>query len=187
MTWYTFFKSVHVICAVLWVGGAATIQVFAFRALRGDGRRQVEFSKDAEFVGMRVFMPSAILLLLSGIAAAVNGDWPMGQNWITFGFIMFAASFVSGAAFLGPESGRIAKLIEARGPDAPEVGARIRRILTVSRVELVFLLAVVWNMVVKPTGQAGWFWGALAVTAAAAAGVVASYRRAQPTPQAATE
>jgi uncharacterized membrane protein len=187
MTWYTFFKSVHVIAAVLWVGGAATLQVLALRALRGDGRRQVEFSKDAEFVGTRLVMPAAIVVLAFGIAAAVNGDWPMGQNWITFGFLVFAASFITGAAFLGPESGRIGKLIEVRGPDAPEVGARIRRILTVSRVELVFLLAVVWNMVVKPTGQPGWFWGALAVTAVAAAAVVAGYRRSHPTPAPATE
>jgi uncharacterized membrane protein len=187
MTWYTFFKSVHVIAAVLWVGGAATLQALSFRALRGDGRRQAEFAKDAEFLGMRVITPAAILVLIFGIATAANGDWPMGQNWITFGFIMFAASFVAGAGFFGPESGRIAKLIETRGPDAPEVGARIRRILTISRVELVFLVAVVWNMVVKPTGQPGWFWGSLAVTAAAAAAIVAGYRRSHPTPAPATE
>jgi len=185
MTWYTFFKSIHVVCAVIWVGGAATIQVLSTRALRGDGRRQVEFAQDAEFVGMRVFMPTTIVLLLSGIGATVNGDWDWGYNWITFGLLVFAASFVVGAGFLGPESGRIAKLIEAEGPDSPRVGARIRRILTISRVELVFLLAVIWNMVVKPVGQPGWFWGALAVTAAVAAAIVATYSRsaaARPAP-----
>ncbi|HEX9378614.1 MAG TPA: hypothetical protein VF872_03390 [Gaiellaceae bacterium] len=46
MTWYTFFKSVHVITAVIWVGGAAMIQAYAFRILRtGDGKRQADFAR----------------------------------------------------------------------------------------------------------------------------------------------
>ena len=73
MTWYTFFKSVHVITAAIWIGGQVMIQAFAFRILRtGDGRRQAEFSKDTEVVGMRVFMPSTLILLLAGIAMMVN-------------------------------------------------------------------------------------------------------------------
>jgi hypothetical protein len=41
----------------------------------------------------------------------------------------------------------------------------------------VFLTAVVWAMVVKPIGNAGWFWGALVVTALAVAAVVGDYLR----------
>ena len=50
----------------------------------------------------------------------------------------------------GPESGRIGKLVEQHGPEHPEVTSRITRILAVSRVELVLLIAVVFAMVVKP-------------------------------------
>ena len=52
--------------------------------------------------------------------------------------------------FLGPESGRIGKLIDAHGPEHAEVGARIRRILMISRIELLLPIAVVFDMVVKP-------------------------------------
>jgi uncharacterized membrane protein len=54
VTWYTFFKSVHVITAVIWVGGAAMIQAYAFRILRtGDGKRQADVAKDtAMLVGI---------------------------------------------------------------------------------------------------------------------------------------
>jgi uncharacterized membrane protein len=86
MTWYTFFKSVHAITAAIWVGGAAMIQAYAFRILRtGDGRRQAEFSKDTEVVGMRVFMPSTLILFLAAIAMMVNLDWSWSQNWIILG------------------------------------------------------------------------------------------------------
>jgi uncharacterized membrane protein len=178
MTWYTFFKSIHVITAVIWVGGAAMIQAFAFRILgTGDGKRQADFAKDAEVIGMRVFIPASLILFLAAIAMMVNLDWSWSQNWIVLGLIAFGLSFALGAGFLGPESGRIAKLIEKEGPDSPAVQARIRRILTISRCELVVLLIVIVNMVVKPVGQNGWFWGLLAVMVLGIVAVLGLYMR----------
>ena len=180
MTWYTFFKSIHVITAVIWIGGAAMIQAYAFRIIRtGDGKRQADFAKDTEIVGMRVFMPSSLLLFLAAIGLMANGNWSWGQNWTVLGLIAFALSFVIGAGFLGPESGRIAQAIEKEGPNSPEAQARIRRILTVSRAELVVLLTVIVNMVVKPVGQPGWFWGILAAMALGIAAVVVVHLRSQ--------
>jgi uncharacterized membrane protein len=175
MTWYTFFKSVHVGAAAVWFGGAAMIQAFAFRIMRtGDGRRQAEFAKDSEVVGMRVFIPATWILLLAGIGMMINLDWSWGQNWIVFALIAFAVSFAVGAGFLGPEGGRIAAVIEREGPDSPEAQARISRILLISRCELVVLGTVIVNMVVKPTGNAGWFWGLLAAMLLGIAAVVAA-------------
>ena len=186
MTWYTFFKSVHVIMAVIWVGGAVTIQTYAFRIMRtGDGRRQADFAKDTEFVSTRVFIPSTLVLLVAAIGLMANGNWSWGQNWTVLGLVAFALSFVVGAGYLGPESGRIAAVIESEGPESPEALRRIRRILVISRVELVVLLAVIVNMVVKPTGNAGWFWGILAVMLLGIVAVVLSYLRSEervPTP-----
>jgi uncharacterized membrane protein len=189
LTWYTFFKSIHVITAAIWVGGAAMIQAYAFRILRtGDGRRQAEFSKDTEVVGMRVFMPSTLILFVAAIAMMVNLDWSWSQNWIILGLIAFGLSFVLGAGFLGPEGGRIAELSERDGPDSPAVQARIRRILTISRCELVVLLTVMLNMVVKPTGNNGWFWGMLVAMVLGIATVLAlSGRGGEQVPAPATE
>ena len=179
MTGYTFFKSIHVITAVIWVGGAAMIQAYAFRILRtGDGKRQADFAKDTEVIGMRVFIPASLILFLAAIAMMVNLDWSWSQNWIVLGVIAFGLSFALGAGFIGPESGRIAERIEKEGPDSPAVQARIRRILMISRCELVVLLIVIVNMVVKPVGQNGWFWGLLAVMVLGIAAVLALYMRA---------
>lgn len=180
MTWYTFFKSVHVIAAAIWVGGQVMIQAYAFRILRtGDGKRQAEFAKETEFISMRLFIPTTWILLLAGIAMMINLDWSWGQNWIVLGLIAFALSFVVGAGFLGPEGGRIAKIIEAEGPNSAAAQARIRRILAISRAELVILLTVVVNMVVKPVGNAGWFWGLFAVMVLGVLTVLVTYRRGE--------
>src|SRR6476646_1336507 len=148
MTWYTFFKSVHVVAAAIWVGGAFMIQAMAVRIMRSnDARRTADFAQDTEIVGMRVFIPATWVLLLAAIGMMVNLDLSWGQNWIVLGLIAWAFSFVVGAGFLGPEGGRIAKIVEAEGPESPAAQARIRRILLVSRLELVILLTVVVNMV----------------------------------------
>jgi uncharacterized membrane protein len=176
LTWYTFFKSVHVVAAAVWVGGAFLIQAFAFRITRtGDARRQADFAKDSEVVGMRVFIPATWVLLLAAVGMMVNLHWSWGQNWIVLGLIAFALSFAVGAGFIGPEGGRIAAVIDRDGPDSPEAQSRIRRILLISRCELVVLLTVIVNMVVKPSGNAGWFWGLLAAMVAGIAAVVFVY------------
>lgn len=176
MTWYTFFKSLHVVAAVLWVGGAFVIQAYAFRILRSnDARRTADFAKDTEIVSMRVFMPTTWVLMLAAIGMMLNLDLTWGQNWVVLGLISWTLSFVVGAGFLGPESGRIAKIVESEGPESPAAQARIRRILLVSRLELVILLTVVVNMVVKPVGNAGWFWGLLAAMVLGLVTVVGAY------------
>jgi uncharacterized membrane protein len=173
MTWYTFFKSLHVVAAATWVGGAVMIQAYGFRIMRShDARRTAEFAKDTELISMRLFIPVTWVLLLAAIGMMVNLDLSWGENWVVFGLIAWIASFVVGAGYLGPESGRIGKIIEREGPESPEAQWRIGRILLISRLELVILLTVVVNMVVKPVGNAGWFWGLLA---AMALGLVAVY------------
>ena len=150
---YNALKFVHVLSAVVWVGGAATVQVYALLALRtNDPFKIASFAGDTEFVGMRIFLPASLILLVSGIFTIHDstGAWSYSQGWVQFGLVVIALSILVGAGYLGPEAGRIGKATERLGVDAPEVQARIRRIFLVSRIELVFLLAVVFDMVVKP-------------------------------------
>jgi uncharacterized membrane protein len=153
LTHYNAFKFVHVLSAVVWVGGACTVQVYAQLATRtNDPLRVAAFAKDTEFVGTRIFLPSSLILLVSGIFTLhdSSGLWSFGQGWVQFGLVVVTLSIIVGAGYLGPESGRIARATEAKGVESPEVQERIQRIFLVSRVELVLLLAVVFDMVVKP-------------------------------------
>lgn len=151
MSRYELLKTIHVFFAVIWVGGAATTQVLATRLARAnEPARLAAFAKDIEFVGKRIFTPSSLLVLAAGIWMVVITGINFTDLWIIFGLVGIAFSATIGATFLGPESGRIGRLIEARGPEDSEVTGRIKRIFVVSRVELVVLLLIVINMVVKP-------------------------------------
>jgi hypothetical protein len=110
------------------------------------------FATEAEWVGTKVFLPASIVLLLAGIGLTLEGDWGFTTPWVLLGLIAYGLSALTGSLFLGPESGRIGKLIADVGPQDVDVTARIKRVFLVSRIELVVLLFIVFDMTVKPGG-----------------------------------
>jgi uncharacterized membrane protein len=145
-------KALHVLLAVIWVGGATTVQIFAIKAVRSpDPSEKIGLLRNTEWVGMRVYFPASVLLLIAGILMVVDRpDFAFGDAWILIGLGGLIFSAVVGSTFLGPETGRVGKLVEAKGSDDPEVVSRINRLFVVSRVELAILLLVVLDMVIKP-------------------------------------
>ena len=153
LTHYTALKFVHVLSAVVWVGGACVVQVYALLALRtNDPVRVAAFAGDTEFVGTRDLHP--------GVAdpARLRALHVHDERWRVelqpgLGAVRprhHRALDRRRRGYLGPEAGRIARATEARGVESAEVQERIRRIFLISRIELVLLLAVIFDMVVKP-------------------------------------
>ncbi|HEX4807209.1 MAG TPA: DUF2269 family protein [Conexibacter sp.] len=150
ITTYQWFLAVHILAAVLWVGGAFAVQAFAMRAVRAnDGPYLGKLTSEIEWVGTRVFVPSSLVLVVFGFLLIHHQHYDY-KFWLVFPIAIWAISFVTGAAFLGPESGRISRAIERHGVDSAEAQMRIKRIFLVSRVELLLLLLVVADMVLKP-------------------------------------
>jgi uncharacterized membrane protein len=150
MDTYELLLTLHILAAVIWVGGAFVFQILVTRADRSDEPVVMEHMvREAEFVGTRTFVPASLLLILSGFGLLAEGDWAF-EPWLGFALAIWAASFLSGALFLGPESGRVAALIDAQGVTATAVRERIARLHLISRIELGLLLLVVIDMAVKP-------------------------------------
>jgi uncharacterized membrane protein len=149
---YNVLLFVHIVAAIIWIGGAITTNVLASRAVRsGDPTRMVIFAREAEWVGQRIIAPTAVVLLAMGLAmVAVNDGWTIGQAWIILALLGFGLTFLAGALFFGPESGRIGKGIDQRGAEDPGVQRRIRRIVAVGRFDLLLLVLIVAGMVFKP-------------------------------------
>jgi uncharacterized membrane protein len=150
-TLYQALVFVHILMAVVWVGGAVTMQALAVRAQRSpEPGETARLFSDVEWIGTRMFMPSSLILLGAGVWAVLEGPWELSQGWISAGFAVWFLSFAVGAGFMGPESGRIKALVREHGPLDDQVKARINRVLLVSRVELVLLIAIIYIMVAKP-------------------------------------
>jgi uncharacterized membrane protein len=167
VTWYEFLLFVHVAAAVTWVGGGATVQFFALRAMRSpDPMRLPEFGQDVEWIGNRLFTSAAGLAFVSGVLLVIESElWGFGDDWIVIGLILFAITFLAGVLFFGPESGRVGKLAESQGPTSPAVLARIQRLLALSRADLLLLVLIIFDMTVKPSWGDASLWIAVVVFA----------------------
>ena len=152
MSWFEFLKTVHILMAITWLGGAITFQLLGIRVLKENPpTRLAAFTRDTEAIGMKIFLPVALVLLFMGILMVI--DVPgidFTDTWIVIGLLGIVSTIIIGAGFLGPESGRLATLIDQKGETDPEVVEKVKRILLISRIDLAILLLVAANMVIKP-------------------------------------
>jgi uncharacterized membrane protein len=149
---YEWLKAFHVLFAVVWVGGALALQALAIRIVREhDPAKMAAFAGQAEWIGFRVFAPASGLLLILGIWMVIDEPaWTFGQLWILAALAMFAYSFLSGLLYIGPQSGKLKKIYETEGVESPAGVALLRRLFVMSRIELVLLVLIVFDMVLKP-------------------------------------
>lgn len=150
MSTYELLLSAHILFVITWLGGTVCIQVLTLRARRMTPMRMADSMADAEWLGHRVLGPAALGTVVFGAWLATELGYDFSDTWIVLALAAVAFSFLVGALYLDPESGRIQKLVAERGYEHPTVQARVRRVVLVSRVELLILLAVVVDMVVKP-------------------------------------
>jgi uncharacterized membrane protein len=181
LTFYEFLLFVHIASAAIWVGGGAMLQFIGLRVLAsGDSNRLADFAGNVEWVGNRFLTSASLVALLSGFGLVWESDfWGIGDDWIVIGLILFGITFLAGAGFFGPESGRIKKLIESEGAAAAQ--GRIRRLIVLTRIDLMILLLIIFDMSVKPSfDDGGTLLGAIAVAAALAALFTVPTLRARP-------
>jgi uncharacterized membrane protein len=150
-TGYNSLKLIHVLAAIAWVGAGAYAQVYASRlSATRNLPGLATFAKQLEKIALIYIMPASILVIVSGVVLVWLSTWNFSDAWILLGLLGYAATFVTGAFFLGPEAGKLGRIVDERPADDPEVRARMHRIFVISRIDLVVLILVVADMVFKP-------------------------------------
>ena len=141
----------HILGAVVWVGGGLMLSVIGLRARRsGDSAIIREFAQTLAYVGLRLFMPAVLVLLVSGVWMVLSGYGSIGQLWILLALGGFAAAFVIGAVYL---SGVVVELerVASQGDGSPTVvRALLGRWIAGWGIVLLVLVFTVWDMVFKP-------------------------------------
>jgi uncharacterized membrane protein len=140
----------HIICAVIWVGGALYAQLLALRVTRSpDPSELPHLARHIEYIGSRVFLPAALLLFVAGTAMTLQA-WSFGQTWIAVSVGLWVLSAVVGAVYLGPRVKRTAVLFEAEGPTSQAGRELLGRLFLVSRLELIGFAVIIALMTFKP-------------------------------------
>lgn len=143
-------KFLHVLAAIVWVGGGVMLQVLMARARRAGPEEAANFNRHAEWTSNHVFMPASFAALAFGVWLVIAGGYDFADLWITLGFVGFVLSAINGMAVLGPSAKKMKEAIDARGPNDPEAVRLARRLDLFGRFDLLVLIAVVFVMVVKP-------------------------------------
>ena len=150
--WYSAFKAIHVLAAVIWIGGGAFLTILGVAAERkNDPVELATIARQAATVGEKLFAPAGIVVVAMGVAMMVNTNWGWGKFWVVAGLVGYAITFVTGVGVLAPIAKKVTALVDDKGPADPETMAAIGKVLMIARVDIALLLLVVVDMVTKPS------------------------------------
>ncbi len=147
---YDVLKYIHILAAMVWVGGAFTLQIYAIYVARsGEPDAMARFGRDVAVVGGRVFPVASIILLIAGVAMVFQ-RWDFSQAWISISLALWIASLLAGVLYIGPRSGKVGELFANEGPTSAAGRTLMNQVFLVSRLELVSFAVIVYLMVFKP-------------------------------------
>lgn len=150
MTWYEFWTFLHVLAAMVWIGGAAAIQVFGILTKRAaDPAKTAFFAQNVSLTVNWVLFPAALVVLVAGIGLVENGNWDWGEPFVFWGLILWVAVALVAFGFLGRAIGSAGARLAAEGP-SPALALRLRNLVWLSRGLLLTLVVIVFLMAVKP-------------------------------------
>jgi uncharacterized membrane protein len=143
---------VHVLAAMVWVGGGLMLSLIGARARSSsDSRAIVDFARLLPFVGLRVMMPSVILVLVTGVwLVFADPEFHFSQFWVVLALGLFAVAFLVGAVYLSRVGIQLDRLAAGPGQAADGMRALLGRWLTGYWLVLIVLLVALWDMVFKP-------------------------------------
>jgi uncharacterized membrane protein len=149
-TLYDWLLFLHVLAAIVWVGGGVMLAVVAARILRAPDRGVVgRFTGSLRVLGPLVLAPATVAVLGLGIGLVLDTDaWDFGQLWVQLGLGLFGAAFLVGAVWQS-RSALAATRAAARDDDA-EARRQLRRWLTGYGLIIALLVVAVWDMTTKP-------------------------------------
>ena len=148
MAWLHF---AHIIGAIVWVGGGLMLGVIGLRARRsGDIGIIRDFAQTLAYVGLRLFMPAVLVLLVTGVWLVLSGGGNFGQLWVLLALGGFAVAFVIAVGYLSGVVVELERVASQSDASATAVGALLGRWIAGWGVVLLVLAFTVGDMVFKP-------------------------------------
>ncbi|ESY74026.1 DUF2269 family protein [Mesorhizobium sp. M0051] len=152
MDWYSIVKFLHVISAVLWVGGGFVLFLLGVLAERaGNIEDKLQAMRASGQLGGRFFAPMSMLTLIFGLIMC--SFWVgFSDLWILIGLAGYATTFSIGMLIFKPTGERIGEMIAKEGVTSAvlAIGDRMMR---AARFDYAVMLVIIADMVLKPTAR----------------------------------
>ena len=144
VTTLTVLKSVHVLAAAFWVGGALTLNIAVLLAMQAGGPEpRIVTLRLTRFVALWVFAPVAGLALVTGIWMSAE-YYDFSDLWITLGIAGWVAAVGVLFAYIVPRATATLAALEAGQPPRPGY------LVAAARLNLLLLSAILVIMVIRP-------------------------------------
>lgn len=149
---YQLYDLLHVLAAVAWVGGAATLAIFGVvYELRPNRDGEAVLREQANWLSRWVLVPAAAVSLVTGILLVRGGGWSWGTGWIEVGLGGWAVAAVVPFAVLAPQKRRLARVARERGTADSATQQERSRLLLYTRLQTVLLILMLVEMTLKPS------------------------------------
>jgi uncharacterized membrane protein len=149
MDWEPWIHFAHVAGAVVWVGGGLTLSLIGLRVRRnGDIAVLGEFARTLRFLGLAVFTPVVLIVLLSGIWLVLDFSGDFTKPWVVLALLAFALAFLIGALYLSRSALRLERVVGTGDVEAAK--AALGSWLSGYAMVLAILVFALWDMVFKP-------------------------------------
>lgn len=138
---------VHLMTAIVWLGGSVALHVIAVRLPR-EGRGVV--LPQLAFYGDKIIGPAAGVLLLAGLGLVAEIGYSITEPFVLIGLAGWLASGYIGFALIGRTGERIETEMKEAPGDPAGIDVLYGKLLTWSRIDLAIVTLVVLAMVVRP-------------------------------------
>ena len=150
MTWAEFLITLHILAAIVWLGGAWMLLILGLTLKSADVQRRTDFTRMSEKAPSIVFAVASIILIVAGSLLVDEAGYDYSDTWVILGYAGWFISFLFGVGFYGQEGKRRDKVIEERGIADPAVVKSLDRVLSVAAIDSVIITLVVVDMTTKP-------------------------------------
>ena len=100
---YDLLVLVHVLAAIVWIGAGLMMLLLSTMADRaGDADTFGALVALNTRLGLRLFVPASLLVLVAGLLAVAAGPWSLGALWLVLALAGFATTFLMGGLVFKP-------------------------------------------------------------------------------------
>jgi len=149
MTSYELWLFLHLSAVVVWIGGAVMGQVFGILTQRAKSPvESAAYGRNMAWAATRVFLPSSVVVILTGAALTEDGNWDWSEPFVLVGLLGGIAIAAAAFLYLTPRLGVVGGRIASEGP-TPANLADMNRLVWFARGLILALFVIVLMMVTK--------------------------------------
>jgi hypothetical protein len=150
MTTREILLAVHVIAAVIWIGGGVALNMIGVRLINANPELLRPMLKTFDWVVNRTILPASLVVLIFGILLVLEGGYNFEDTFVVVGILGAVSTIVIGAGFLSPRMRKQEQIWEEHGDPSEIASQALSRTMLIARIDLVILFVVIGTMVAKP-------------------------------------